>query len=133
MDNPEQCPPDYVETTEGALRDTAALIEYVYAVAGRQKGGAATSSVLPLVQPVITPRFLPSCTDELLSGLGALAAKYQCRVQSHCSESKWVVQYGDKRFGSTDAEVYDRFGLLGWVRCRRRHALPPVRVADRCC
>jgi cytosine/adenosine deaminase-related metal-dependent hydrolase len=32
-----------------------------------------------LVHPVITPRFLPTCSEPLLCGLGALAAKYQVR------------------------------------------------------
>ena len=40
-----------------------------------------------LVQPVITPRFIPTCTPELLEGLGALARKYDCHIQSHLSES----------------------------------------------
>ena len=36
---------------------------------------------------MITPRFVPSCTPELLHGLGKLAAAYGVPVQSHISES----------------------------------------------
>ena len=32
-----------------------------------------------LVQPVITPRFAPTCDEELLTGLGHLAKKYDVR------------------------------------------------------
>ena len=32
---------------------------------------------------VVTPRFLPTCTPELLRGLGALAAKHDVSIQSH--------------------------------------------------
>ena len=41
----------------------------------------------PLVQPVITPRFVPTCSPELLARLGALARQHNCHVQSHISES----------------------------------------------
>ena len=62
--------------------------------------------------PVITPRFVPSCTDETLAGLGKLAQKYDLPIQSHVSESNWEHQYAIDRFGIHDAEVLDRFGLL---------------------
>lgn len=40
-----------------------------------------------LVQPVITPRFVPSCTLDLLRGLGKLAQEHKVVIQSHISES----------------------------------------------
>ena len=40
-----------------------------------------------LVHPVVTPRFVPSCTPALLQGLGAIAQRSACHVQSHISES----------------------------------------------
>jgi cytosine/adenosine deaminase-related metal-dependent hydrolase len=39
-----------------------------------------------LVFPVITPRFVPNCDQELLEGLGDLVKKYDVRVQTHLSE-----------------------------------------------
>jgi guanine deaminase len=33
-------------------------------------------------------------------------------VQTHCSESDWAHDYGLARYGRTDTESYDRFGLL---------------------
>ncbi len=65
-----------------------------------------------LIYPVITPRFIPSCTDELLQRLGKLARETGCHVQTHCSESDWQHHYVLERFGCTDANALDSFGLL---------------------
>lgn len=47
-----------------------------------------------LVEPVITPRFVPTCSDELLAKLGKLSQRESTRIQSHLAESfdeaKWV-------------------------------------------
>ena len=64
------------------------------------------------VYPVITPRFVPSCTDNALLELGKLAKKYNCYIQSHCSESDWEHNFVINRFGKRDSEVLDQFGLL---------------------
>lgn len=63
--------------------------------------------------PVVTPRFIPSCTDEALTGLGALAAKHDTHIQSHCSESDWEHEYVLERLGKRDAAALRDFGLLG--------------------
>ncbi len=65
-----------------------------------------------LVHPVITPRFIPACTDDALTGLGRLAAETGVRVQTHCSESDWEHEYVLDRFGVTDTVALDRFGLI---------------------
>lgn len=65
-----------------------------------------------LVQPIITPRFIPACTDETLRGLGALAAETGVPIQTHCSESDWEHNYVLDRFGVTDTEALDHFGLV---------------------
>lgn len=68
-----------------------------------------------LVRPIITPRFVPSCTPEMLRACGELAAKYQLPVQSHLSENKdeiaWVkeLEPGSTCYG----DAYDRYGLFG--------------------
>ena len=64
------------------------------------------------VYPVITPRFIPSCTDESLRGMGDLIEKYGIHVQTHCSESDWEHGFALERYGITDAEALDRFGIL---------------------
>lgn len=65
--------------------------------------------------PILTPRFTPSCSDELMENLKKIQMYYQIPVQSHLSENlgeiAWVKElcpwsefYGD---------AYDRFGLFG--------------------
>lgn len=39
------------------------------------------------IKPMITPRFTPSCSDELMENLGKIADKYHLPIQSHLSEN----------------------------------------------
>ncbi|MCI1974622.1 MAG: guanine deaminase [Limosilactobacillus sp.] len=104
MDNPEQTPDYYRnQSTTTALQDTEKFIQSIFDLR-RQ----TTSTIMP----VITPRFVPSCTDEALSGLGQLARQYDLPVQSHLSESNWEHGYAIKRFGIHDTSVMERFHLL---------------------
>ncbi|MDF8366281.1 guanine deaminase [Weissella paramesenteroides] len=104
MDNPEQTPDYYRdESAAVALDETENFIHEVEKLNKDQS--------IP-VTPVITPRFLPSCTDEVLSGLGKLANKYNLPIQSHCSESDWENGYALETHGKRDAAVLDEFGLL---------------------
>ena len=65
-----------------------------------------------LVAGVITPRFIPACTDAALEGLAELAEATGARIQTHCSEGDWEHQYVIDRCGMHDAFALDRFGLL---------------------
>jgi guanine deaminase len=104
MDDPGQCPTYYRDPdARVAEAETRAFIGYVRAMAGNESG---------LVLPVITPRFIPSCTDELLEGLGRLAQETGCHVQTHCSESDWAHAFVLARCGITDTAALRRFGLL---------------------
>lgn len=104
MDNPDQCPNYYRdESTEMALKETEEFIISVQELHQQTKQG---------VYPVVTPRFIPSCTDEALKGLGELAAKYNTHIQSHCSESDWQHGYAIERFHKHDAFALNDFGLL---------------------
>jgi guanine deaminase len=104
MDDVQQCPAYYRDVSaEGAEADTRELIEYVRAMPGNESS---------LVRPVITPRFIPSCSDELLARLGALARETGCYVQTHCSESDWEHRYVLERCGRSDTFALDGFGLL---------------------
>jgi guanine deaminase len=104
MDDPAACPDYYRdESAETAVAETRAVIDHIRT---HPENGAGR------VLPVITPRFIPSCTDEALAGLGALAQECGCHVQTHCSESDWAHGHVLSRFGITDAEALDSFGLL---------------------
>lgn len=105
MDDPEQNPDYYRDfDTKTALQDTEEFILAVKELGKDVKQG---------VYPVVTPRFIPSCTDEALKGLGELAEKYDTHIQSHCSESDWEHQYVYERYGKNDAYALHQFGLLG--------------------
>ena len=77
--------------------------------------GMPDGQVPPLVQPIITPRFIPSCTPEMLSACGQLAVKYQLPVQSHLSENKdeiaWVQQL--EKESTSYGDAYNRYNLFG--------------------
>ncbi len=105
MDDPDQNPIYYRDAdTKTALKDTEEFILALKELAKDVKQG---------VYPVVTPRFIPSCSDEALKGLGELAAKYDTHIQSHCSESDWAHQYVKDRFQKNDAVALHDFGLLG--------------------
>ncbi len=74
-----------------------------------------TSHLSPLVRPIITPRFVPSCTSELLKACGELANKYQLPVQSHLSENTseiaWVAEL--EKESTSYGDAYNRYGLFG--------------------
>lgn len=104
MDGPDN--PDFYKDADAsaAVADTGWFIRRV------QELRAATGAE---VYPVITPRFIPSCTDEALAGLGALARDLGVHVQSHCAESDWESSHVRERTGRSDSAALDGFGLLG--------------------
>lgn len=103
MDHPDGTPDWYrdVDATS-AVAASARSIDDVR----RVDGGRG------LVEPIITPRFIPACSDAALAGLGELAASTGTRVQTHCSESDWEHGHVLDRTGVTDAHALDRFGLI---------------------
>ena len=101
-----------VEETEESLRETRQWLEDIK---GRYRNTA----------PILTPRFIPTCSDTLMEELKKIQMEYDLPVQSHLSENKgeidWVKElcpwsefYGD---------AYDHF------RQRRENHHGPLRVA----
>ena len=102
MDHPEGTPDWYRD------RDASS------GLAGSQRSIEAIRSLTGttgLVRPIITPRFIPACTDALLTGLGELAQATGELVQTHCSESDWEHQHVLERHDKTDAASLVGFGL----------------------
>jgi guanine deaminase len=126
MDDPDGTPPWYRDRSARAgVEASARSIDEITAVdAGRG-----------LVRPIITPRFTPACTDDLLRGLGELAGATGVPVQTHCSESDWAHGHALARFGTTDAAALDGFGLLrpGTVLAHANHVTDAdaARIRDR--
>ena len=100
--NMDRNSPDYLrETTTESLAETRRWLE--------------ESADFKQVRPILTPRFTPSCTDELMNGLGQLHREFGTPMQSHLSENlseiAWVQELcpGTRFYG----ESYARAGLFG--------------------
>lgn len=66
-------------------------------------------------RPILTPRFLPSCSQKLLGELYKLQVKYELPVQSHLSENPGEVELVKKLYPKAAfyGDGYDNFGLFG--------------------
>jgi guanine deaminase len=65
--------------------------------------------------PIITPRFIPTCSDELMRKLKMLQEEFSLPVQSHLSESKDEISWVKELCPESDsyAGAYSQFGLFG--------------------
>lgn len=65
--------------------------------------------------PILTPRFTPSCTDELMEKLKMLQLRYKLPLQSHLSENQGEINWVKELcpWSTFYGEAYDRFGLFG--------------------
>ncbi len=65
--------------------------------------------------PILTPRFIPSCSDELMRGLGALAKESGLRIQSHLSENLSEIEWVKELVPESDcyAGAYELFDAMG--------------------
>lgn len=103
--NMDRNSPDYLveNSYEQSIENTINWIEKTY-----QNNYKNTSCIL-------TPRFTPTCSDDLMQELKKVQLKYNLPLQSHLSENPsellwvkelcpWSKSYGD---------AYDKFGLFG--------------------
>ena len=91
---------DLLEDAGRALAGTEAFLE-------KYSGNKNT-------KPILTPRFAPTCTRELINGLGKLGRKYGTGMQTHLVESIWEAEQAGILFPecSCDSEIYERAGLM---------------------
>ncbi|MDH3295110.1 MAG: amidohydrolase family protein [Acidimicrobiia bacterium] len=114
MDHPDTTPEWYRDPgARAGVEASARSIEAIRALAGGGPGGAGRDGGQVLVRPIITPRFIPACSDALLHGLGELAAETGVTIQTHCSESDWEHADVFDRCRRSDAAALERFGLIG--------------------
>lgn len=98
--NMDRNAPDYYsETTEESKRET---LRWLKACDRFRK-----------IRPILTPRFTPSCTDELMRWLGDVAKEYNLPVQSHLSESRGEIAWVKELAPDCERywETYARAGL----------------------
>lgn len=65
------------------------------------------------VKPILTPRFTPSCTNEIMAWLGALAKERGLFVQSHLSENNKEIELVLQLHPDCEQywQTYDKYGL----------------------
>lgn len=102
--NMDRNTPDYLveENAEKSAEDTVAWLEET---AGRYER----------TKPILTPRFIPSCSDELMRRLKEIQIQYQLPVQSHLSENPGEIAWVQELCPESQfyGDAYDRFGLFG--------------------
>lgn len=95
--------PTYTEHTSAtALAAAASFIDRMHALTAQLPAHER------LVEPVLTPRFVPTCSDALLQGLGELSARSGVRIQSHLAEARDEIEAVREDRGVDDIEVFDR-------------------------
>ncbi|XP_019410905.1 PREDICTED: guanine deaminase [Crocodylus porosus] len=94
--------PEYKETTDDSVKDTERFVKELL------------EKKYPRVHPIVTPRFGPSCTEELLCSLGNLAEAHNIHVQSHISETEGEMKLVEEMFPTYKnyTDLYDRNKLL---------------------
>ena len=101
------CPQPLICDTEQHLAGLQTLIQCLH---DRQK-----DEINPLCKPIVTPRFIPSCTPDMLEQLGRMAQQYNLPVQSHLSENmaeiEWVKELEPD--APPYAHAYHKYGLFG--------------------
>ena len=85
------------------------------AVADTRKWIEDTMDAYENVRPILTPRFTPACSPQLMKALGEMQKEYGLPAQSHLSENPGEIQLvrslhpGSRFYG----ETYDTAGLFG--------------------
>lgn len=97
-------PDYYIETCEESKKSTLDVIDHIKTIDPDNE----------LIAPILTPRFAPSCTSELLNWLGDLKKEQHLHCQTHISENKNEVEWVAELFPNSKsyADVYNDHGLL---------------------
>lgn len=100
------------ESTKTSEKETLRLVELFGGMRGK-------------VQYILSPEFIPCCSDEMLTFLGNLAKERGLPVQSHLAESPGDVEMVSKRCPADRdyASAYRRFGLFGQTPTVMAHCL----------
>lgn len=108
------------ETTEESIRETLRWLD--------------ECGDFPHIKPILTPRFTPTCTDELMAFLGKLAAERNLPIQSHLSENAAELEWVGRLHPECGQywQTYEKYGLWNgrtamahcvWSDARERGAM----------
>ena len=75
----------------------------------------ATKDKFEHTKPILTPRFIPCCTDKLMEELREIQMAYGIPVQSHLSESKGEIEFVKslRPHNTFYGDSYDEYDLFG--------------------
>lgn len=90
------------ESAEQSAQDT---VDWLENIAGKFKR----------TKPILTPRFIPCCTDELMNRLAKIQERYDLPVQSHLSENPGEIELvrelrPDSKFYGDAYDCHNMFG-----------------------
>jgi len=96
------CPDFIVEDSAESLSET---LEIIQEYANKSK----------LVHPILTPRFVPTCSTPLMEKLGSFAMDHKVFIQSHISENQGEVDWVKELHPECQdyASIYHQYGLFG--------------------
>lgn len=102
--NMDRNAPDYLRE-ESAEASAQATVKWLERTIGKYEH----------TRPILTPRFIPSCTDELMEALAGIQKQYHLPLQSHLSENQGEIAWVRELCPDADSygEAYDRRELLG--------------------
>ncbi|HZK41668.1 MAG TPA: amidohydrolase family protein, partial [Clostridia bacterium] len=101
------------ETTEESMEETLRFLEEAKAYADKD------------ILPILTPRFAPSCSDELMRWLGQKSQELALPVQSHVNENFGEIAWVKELFPQSRdyLSVYEDFNLLPQGRTIMAHCI----------
>lgn len=99
MDHGDEVPPPLQETTADSIQQSVDLLEKWNGFGGGR------------IQYAFCPRFVVSCTEQLLTEVRDLSAQYHVRVHTHASENRGEIQLVENERGMRNVIYLDHIGL----------------------
>jgi cytosine/adenosine deaminase-related metal-dependent hydrolase len=99
MDHGSEVPSALMENTERSLQESVDLLEKWH---GFDHGR---------IQYAFSPRFVVSCTEELLIGVRDLSARYNVKVHTHASENRGEIKMVENERGMRNIVYLEHIGL----------------------
>ncbi|MGO4106720.1 5'-deoxyadenosine deaminase [Paenibacillus sp. YAF4_2] len=99
MDHGTEVPQALQEKTEQSLKESVELLEKWHGAAGGR------------IEYAFCPRFVVSCTEELLIGVRDLSAQYGVKVHTHASENREEISIVESERGLRNVVYLDHIGL----------------------
>lgn len=99
MDHGDEVPLPLQETTADSIQQSVDLLEKWNGYGGGR------------IQYAFCPRFVVSCTEQLLTEVRDLSAKYQVKVHTHASENRGEIALVENERGMRNVVYLDHIGL----------------------